>query len=405
MPRPNDGETREDFIARYMSDAEARRSYPEAAQRYKIAESLWENRNALAEAANALGYNEEREGAEPFEGFHLEPGLVGYPEMKHPVHGTQGVTLLVEKPVVDAMRDSARGMPVLNWKHETSSDSERWIKDGKAVGVMTRSFWNGEAGKEACEFFLWDREAKANARGGFRLSNAWRADDVDWTPGVHNGMPYDGRLKAAHYTHLAIVPNPRYEGAVIYANAEGGLKAMLKLFGIGKSEAVELDKEAALKVGEKSYTALEVVNAITKMEAAAAPAKTTAKEGVLTEKDTIEVGGKKYSHAEVMNALKAAEAPKVDPITPKKEPVAAAAPSGKVEFANQAEFEAAVDARLKAQLGDLAGDNFFNAVAKLAQLRPTNLHEAPAPGRQSERDRVARGKEKYGERKRAAAAA
>lgn len=401
MPRPNKDESREDFLHRYMADAESVRSYPDDKQRFAVAASLWESRNELLEASNNLGYNEEKEGAEPFGGRHLQAGVVGYPEMKHPITGRQGIAILVEKDTIDRMRPSMRGIPILNWKH-AQGDYKNWIKDGKSVGIVTASQWDGADAWEHCQYFLWDREAKANARNGFRLSNAWKEDEIDWTPGVHNGVPYDGRLVAAHYTHLAIVPNPRYEGAVIYANSKGGFNAMFKLFGFGKEAPVELAKDAALEIGGKKVPLLEVVNAITAMEADKAKVATTAKDGVMGEKDTLEIGGKKYGSLEIANAIAAAEKAKaaIEP-DPKKEPA-------KVEALNAADFQAKLDEGIKkgvdAAMEKLKGDKFFEAVNTLAKLRPALNEPQAKAGRRSEKERIAAGRTKFGKSKEKVAA-
>lgn len=383
MPKPNKDEKREDFLHRFMASEEARRDYPKEDQRFAVAINLWEHRNTL-EAANGLGYNAERDGAEHFRGRHLQPGLVGYPEMKHPISGKQGIDLLIEKDVVDHMRASAKGVPVVNWAHDMSGGAEKWIAEGKAVGVMTDSYWNGDAAYEDCGFMLWDKEAKANARNGFRLSNAWKEDEIDWTPGIHNGKPYDGRLVAAHYTHLAIVPNPRYEGAVIFANAQGGLKAMLKLFGIGKTEAVELSKDAAVEVGGKKYSALEVVNAMAALE----KVSTTAKDGAIKDGDTVQIGDKKYTGLEIANALAAAEKAKTVEAKPDAKP--------EVKAAHETpEFQNAVDARVNEILEKKIGEGFFNGIAKLAQIRPGA--DAPKPAnRMTEKERIAEGRKRFG---------
>ncbi len=41
MPNPIRGESRKEFIARYMSSDEAQRSFPKGDQRFAVANSLW----------------------------------------------------------------------------------------------------------------------------------------------------------------------------------------------------------------------------------------------------------------------------------------------------------------------------------------------------------------------------
>ncbi len=388
MTKPTNEETKDAFLHRFMADASSRKEYPNESERFERAAAIWENRAVLGEAANSMGYNAESDGAELFTARHIQPGVVNYPEMKNPATGAQGIALLIEKPVLDAMRHTMKGVPVINWAHDMSGGSAKWIADGKAVGVVIGSRWEGEDAWDHSDFMLWEKEAKANARGGFRVSNAWKDDDIDWTPGIHNGVRYDARLKAGHYTHLAIVPNPRYEGAVIFANAQGGLTAMMKLFGFGKTEAVELGKDASLEVSGKKYALSEVVNALAASEKVAS----TAKDGILGEKDTVEVGGKKYTLAEVTNALAAADKIK-----------AAAAPEPKTETAPAAkpihetpEFQNAVAEQVAAALEKAKGDGFFNAVDKLIKQGGKVTETQAVIKGKTQRDRLAAGASRFG---------
>jgi hypothetical protein len=44
MPYPKQGESKEDYIERFMGSAEANRDYPKRSQRYAVANSLWSRR-------------------------------------------------------------------------------------------------------------------------------------------------------------------------------------------------------------------------------------------------------------------------------------------------------------------------------------------------------------------------
>lgn len=340
----------------------------------------------LLEAANAMGFNGEVDGAEPFGGRHLQAGVVGYPEMHHPITGKSGINVLIEKDTIDRMRPTAKGIPVVNWTHDFSGGAAKWIADGKAVGVVVDSHWDAENAWECPETMVWDKDAKKNCRDGFRWSNAWKEDEIDWTPGLHNGVAYDGRVIAAHYTHLAIVPNPRYEGAVIFANTIlGGL--MFNLFG-KDGKKVELGKDTILEVDGKPRKLEECVNALAAADAAAAIV-TAPKGSELKDDDVVEVGGKKRTVLEMKNALIAA-----DKILAAKPPVAAA-PAKKIEYTAE-EFANAVDARVAAVLDKKVGDGFFNGIQELARRRP-NVTDLKAPTiHKTERERVEAGRKRFG---------
>lgn len=385
MPKPNQDESKDAYLHRFMGSPEAMKDYPEEQQRFAVAMSLWEHRNMLH---NALGYNAERGGAEPFAGRHLQTGLVRYDEITHPITGQKGVTLLLTKDALDAGRDSIRGVPLVNWEHKQVDPD--YIKNGKADGLVMGGRWNGDDAWEHIDFFAWDQETKANCRNGFRLSCAYNPTEIDWTPGKQANLPYDGVIKNLKYTHVAVLTNPRYAGAVIYANSQGGVKNMImKLLGLGK-DPVTLNNDHPVEMDGKKRTVGELVNALAAADAEAA--KVTAQNaGELKDEDTIEIDGKKRTVLEAKNALRALEAkPKVEP-----EVKPAIAPALTDE-----ELQNKIDAGVKAGLGkaleDLKGDVFFNGIAKLAQQRP-NPAEAPAH-RRTERDRVAEGRARYGKK-------
>ena len=43
MPKPLPNETKSEFIERFMGSAEANRDYPDRAQRFAVANSMWKN--------------------------------------------------------------------------------------------------------------------------------------------------------------------------------------------------------------------------------------------------------------------------------------------------------------------------------------------------------------------------
>jgi hypothetical protein len=45
MPRPIRGESKRDFISRYMRSKHAKEKYPKRAQRFKVALELWRSKD------------------------------------------------------------------------------------------------------------------------------------------------------------------------------------------------------------------------------------------------------------------------------------------------------------------------------------------------------------------------
>jgi hypothetical protein len=348
---------------------------------------------AFLELANATPVA-ERDGAEPFHGRHLEPGLVRYDEIVNASTGQKGVTLLLEKETIDAMRPTMRGLTVTR-RHEVGVKPSA-IADGDGKGMAVAGFWNGDDAWEHVDFFVWDKETKAECRNGFELSCAFVPNDggVDWTPGKKHNVPYDGVIKSARYTHLAVVPNPRYKGAVIFANSKGGVPTMkINLFGLGKTEGVTLEKDVQIDVDGKKRTVLELVNALAASDAAAA-AVTAPKIENLKDDDVIEIDGKKRTLGELKNALRAADKVVPPAAEPKPSDALKPKPAEKITMTSE-EFENALKERLDKAVEDLKGHAFFNAVAAIAKVRPDSALDTE-PKRRTEKDRVKEGKARYG---------
>ena len=69
MPNPNKGESKEDYIKRFMSSPEAKKSFPDEKQRYAVALSKWKEHNKenfdLDEAEKRFGYEPPEAGDAP----------------------------------------------------------------------------------------------------------------------------------------------------------------------------------------------------------------------------------------------------------------------------------------------------------------------------------------------------
>lgn len=87
MPDPRAGETRAEFVSRYMGDAKAVRDYPDEKQRYAVAVSTWERRHIAKQLDETSpggtdGHRHSylggatRTGAEPGHDHEVRPGAV-----------------------------------------------------------------------------------------------------------------------------------------------------------------------------------------------------------------------------------------------------------------------------------------------------------------------------------------
>lgn len=170
--------------------------------------------------------------AEPksFKCRFIEPGVISYEDSK------QG-TVFVSKEALDRMAPSFRNCPVIfiPEKHDDSDKSTAFnfndIGSNPACGIVTGKPYWGDDGWQYVEMAVWDDDALKAIEQGFSVSCAYEPDKVDDAGGQWHQIAYDNAVLDGHYMHMAIVPDPRYEGSRILKNSKGGNMAP---FGIGK---------------------------------------------------------------------------------------------------------------------------------------------------------------------------
>lgn len=232
MPKPNPGESKKDYISRFMGSEEARADFPDEKQRLAVAYSMFEKRNA-----GPLPYGQEHPWPKSYKCSFIEPGVVFYQDLglcklcgdKFECVGddgqisceTTGETVLVKQDALARMAQSFVGKPVINVEHEDVQPST--IADGEADGIVTRVWLDEKSGWWMCEFLVWDPSTQKNCESpAFSVSCAYEPTDVDESGGEYHNIPYAEEIRDGDYTHLAIVTNPRYEGARILVNSKGG---------------------------------------------------------------------------------------------------------------------------------------------------------------------------------------
>lgn len=212
---------------------------------------------------------------------HLQPGVVRYENGD----GTF-TTYLLELEGIAAMRPTAAGIPVVG---KSGGFDHTQIEKGKKYdGVVTDSVWDGESGWEAFNVDDMNAETAKACEKGFQASCAYIPTETDGKPGLWHNCEYDEKILNGRYTHVAIVPNPRYEGATIEIlnSMPGGimnqvLKAALSLVPIAQLRevfnSIESDDKAAAEKKEKKDKAKldfdnSMLNATTDAEKDAAKA-------------------------------------------------------------------------------------------------------------------------------------
>ena len=213
---------------------------------------------------------------------HMQPGICGY--------GTERV--LVDTDAVKKMLgNNAVGKPcyVLHQKVELDKLQE------KADGYITESFYNELDGWGWFKVLIVNDAAHAAIAKGWKCSNAYMP--TQWGSGAtKNNVPFDREIMDGEFTHIAIVPDPRYEEADIKTpdqfkmyqaalkqqleelqnsktQTSGGQK-MFKLFKTKREEVQTIDAETHIELENgKSVTIGEMINAVKNNEAAEADEK------------------------------------------------------------------------------------------------------------------------------------
>lgn len=212
------------------------------------------------------------EWAKRARGKHLEPGVVRYQQED----GTEK-TYLLPRETIARMRPTATGKPIVG---KTGGFDHRSVRPSeKHDGYVFESLDSGD-GWESIDFLVSDPETARACAKGYQLSCAYVPTETDGKPGLWHNVPYDETILDGVYTHFAVVPNPRYEGAEIeLVNSKDGgnivnkvLKAALALVPIKDLREVFNSIEEDEKKKEKKAAALaEAKNAY---EAAMKNAKT-----------------------------------------------------------------------------------------------------------------------------------
>ena len=158
-----------------------------------------------AKAVNAIILGEGDNKGRPFKARFLQAGLVKY---------DFGVCLL-QKETIDKFIDTFKGCPVvINHKDN--------ITEADKVGIINNIWFSEHDGWFWCDGILTDEEAvKLIEDKGYNVSCQYAITDysVNREGKLHNGNPFDKEILDGLFEHLAIVENPRYEGAYIAVNA------------------------------------------------------------------------------------------------------------------------------------------------------------------------------------------
>lgn len=178
---------------------------------------------------------------------HIAPGVCGYLEE----------TIFVGEETLKKMDRSFSGKPIFIDHREVNPETEKQ----DAVGYVIESFYLPEDGTHWAKILIIEDSAHNLIKQGWKVSNAYQATGFGVGGEWHN-IPYNREVTDAHYTHLALVDNPRYEEAEILTPEEfkkykEEKKAQIEKLQNSKSSET---KQGEIKMSWKLFKKQEVTN-------------------------------------------------------------------------------------------------------------------------------------------------
>lgn len=131
---------------------------------------------------------------------HIAPGVCAYADE----------TILIGEETLKGMDKTFAGKPI--YVNHQKVDLENLQQE--ADGYVAESFYLPEDGCHWAKIIIVSDKGHEAIRKGWKVSNAYVPDEFGIGGEWHN-VPYNREVMKAHYTHLALVDNPRYEEAQV----------------------------------------------------------------------------------------------------------------------------------------------------------------------------------------------
>lgn len=186
-----------------------------------------------------------------FKSRFIQPGLAGYPQ--------QYGNVLITKESLDKFVNTLEGKPVIINHQEVTANNVNEIEVGRVYNV----WFNDEDGWYWCDGVLTSQNAIDLINDGYSVSCSYNVSDFTDKGGTVNNIKYDMEFLDGNFTHLAIVKNPRYEGADIVVvnsmniNNEEGKWITVKGVHIFIPDGKEVDEVIKEKFGDKEKSKKE----------------------------------------------------------------------------------------------------------------------------------------------------
>lgn len=132
---------------------------------------------------------------------HMEPGLCAY----------EDEMILVDADAMKTMAPTFAGKPVFVYHQDVDLANLQ----EQADGYVADCYYNELDG------WLWSKIIVVSDKAQDAVANGWSVSNAyvptEWADdGVHHNVDYNRKIVNANFTHLAIVPDPRYENAKIF---------------------------------------------------------------------------------------------------------------------------------------------------------------------------------------------
>ena len=199
---------------------------------------------------------------------HIAPGVCAY----------EDETILIGEEALKGMDKTFAGKPIYVNHQKVNLENLQ----EEADGYVAESFYLPEDGCHWAKMIIVSDKGQEAIRKGWKVSNAYVPDEFGIGGEWHN-VPYNREIMKAHYTHLALVDNPRYEEAEVMTpeqfkmykeekkaqlkeleNTKGEGKTMFKLF---KKTAVNSDDLSKVMVELSNGSTVSIGEMVNSVEA------------------------------------------------------------------------------------------------------------------------------------------
>ncbi|MDR3243278.1 MAG: DUF2213 domain-containing protein, partial [Elusimicrobiota bacterium] len=211
---------------------------------------------------------------------HITAGVCGY----------ANETILIGEETLKDMNPTFAGKPIYVNHQEVNLETIQQDADGYVV----KSFFLPEDGCNWAEIIIVSDAGHEAINRGYKVSNAYLPESFGAGGEWHN-IPYNREVLKAHYTHLALVSNPRYEEAEIMTQEE------FKLYKEEKKEQLNQLQNSKGKQSQKGDKSMEMFKFFKNKKEEISNSKDITKETLL------ELDGNQISIGDMISALEEKE--------------------------------------------------------------------------------------------------